>query len=135
MSIKYGNKIICFLMKTIYMWVICVAVTIEWQGLWDLIESNIDNLDTKLSLSVLAITYACITRSTRALVSTPFILSVDQEDRFFEYELKSVRLYSKSFIRYIFVLSFILISCRKKLYLITNISSNILNLHKFFCCS
>ncbi len=102
MSIKYGNKIICFLMKTIYMWVICVAVTIEWQGLWDLIESNIDNLDTKLSLSVLAITYACITRSTRALVSTPFILSVDQEDRFFEYELKSVRLYSISFIRYIF---------------------------------
>ncbi len=86
------------------MWMICVAVTIEWQGLWDLIQSNIENLETKLSLSVLAITYACITRSTRALVSTPFILTVDQDDRFFEYELKSARVFIivyKLFILYI----------------------------------
>lgn len=83
------NRILCFLMRTCYMWIICVAVTIEWQGLWDLIESNIDSLQTKLSLSVIAITYACLTRSTRALVSTPFILIIDQTENFFEYELKS----------------------------------------------
>ena len=78
-------------MRNIYMYIITVAITIEWQGLWDLIESNVDDLQTKLCFSVIGITYACLTRSTRALVSTPFVLTIDDEAGFFEYELKTVK--------------------------------------------
>jgi hypothetical protein len=74
------------------MYIITIAITIEWQGLWDLIESNIADLQTKLSLSIIAITYACLTRSTRALVTSPFILTIDNDEGFFEYELKSVKI-------------------------------------------
>lgn len=78
-------------MRNIYIYIVTLAITIEWQGLWDLIESNIDDLQTKLSLSVIAITYACLTRATRSLVSTPFLLTIDDDDAFFQYELKSVK--------------------------------------------
>lgn len=87
--LKYMSKPLCFMLQHTYMYFMCVAVTIEWQGLWDLIESNIDDLQTKLSMSVIAITYACLTRSTRALVSTPYMLIRDRDEDVFEYDLKS----------------------------------------------
>lgn len=88
-GLRYINNISCFLMRNIYIYIITVAVTVEWQGLWDLIESNIDSIETKLCLSWIAVSYACLTRSTRALVSTPFILVIDEDNDFFEYRLKS----------------------------------------------
>lgn len=95
-NLRYGSRIFCFLMRNIYMYIITVAITIEWQGLWDLIESNVDDLQTKLCFSVIGITYACLTRSTRALVSTPFVLTIDDEAGFFEYELKTHSIFENS---------------------------------------
>jgi hypothetical protein len=102
-KLKYFNKTSCFLLRSVYMYFICAAVVLEWQSLWNILFTKFIDWKTKLSISILAVSYLCLTRSSRILVSTPFLLLRDSSENFFQYELKSFNLIFLRLIKLIFL--------------------------------
>ena len=45
-------------------------------------------MNSQLSLAIIALAYFCLSRSTKTLISTPFILFVDDHDIFFTTQSK-----------------------------------------------
>jgi hypothetical protein len=86
---KFGNEF-RFGMRMFYVYTMSLAIVFQWRGLWNLFDLYYFN-DTRsqISLSILALTYFCLTRSTRTLIVTPFGLFVDNADTFFDRDSES----------------------------------------------
>jgi hypothetical protein len=84
------GRICLFGMRVIYVYVMGLAIICQWRGMWNLFDAYYFN-DTRsqISLSILALTYFCLTRSTRCLIVTPFGLFVDDVDKFFDTDTES----------------------------------------------
>ena len=86
---KFGSGF-RFGMRILYVYMMSLAIVFQWRGLWNLFDLYYFN-DTRsqISLSILALTYFCLTRSTRTLIVTPFGLFVDNADTFFDRDNES----------------------------------------------
>jgi hypothetical protein len=83
-------RISLFGMRVIYVYVMGLAIIFQWRGLWNLFDAYyFEDTRSQISLSILALTYFCLTRSTRCLIVTPFGLFVDDVDKFFDTDNES----------------------------------------------
>ena len=90
-NLKYFSKILSFLMRSIYMYLVCGSGVLEWLAIWNILDTYLLDWKIKLCLSIISLTYLCLTRSTRNLAAAPYLLLVDAGENFFEYQYKSVK--------------------------------------------
>lgn len=77
------------LMRVIYIYLVTLAVILEWRGVWNLFDLYFFNdWQTQISLAILALTFFCLTKTSRTLVATPFFLYMDDYHHFFTTEHK-----------------------------------------------
>lgn len=86
---SYVGTSLRVLMRVIYIYLVTLAVILEWRGVWNLFDLYLFNdWQTQISLGVLALTFFCLTKTTRTLVATPFFLYMDDYHHFFTTEHK-----------------------------------------------
>ena len=91
---KMGRLLMLFIRVT-YVYVMSLAIVFQWRGLWNLFDLYFyTDAEKQISLSIVAITYFCLTRSTRTLIVTPFVLCVDDAENFFDQEESRFKLKS-----------------------------------------
>lgn len=88
---NYGRAgtCLCILMRIVYIYMVTLAVILEWRGVWNLFDLYFFNdWQTQISLALIALTFFCLTKTTRTLVATPFFLYMDDYEHFFTTEHK-----------------------------------------------
>lgn len=77
------------LMRVIYIYIIALAVVLEWRSMWNLINFYFyPDWTSQFLLALSCLTFFCLTKSTHSLVNTPFILYMDDYHHFFTTESK-----------------------------------------------
>ena len=89
-NLQYCEKFANSIFRNCYNYLVCLAIVLEWYGLWNLFDVGLIDGRTKFSMSIICMTYLSLTRSTRALITTPYLLALDEKENCFEYVLKSV---------------------------------------------
>ena len=89
-NLDYCEKFSNFILRNSYNYLVCLAIVLEWHGLWNILDNSLIDGKTKFIVSIIAITYLILTRSTRLLITSPYLLAVDAKENCFEYVLKSV---------------------------------------------
>jgi len=98
-----------FLMRIIYFYIVTMAYIMQWRAIWNIFGFFLnDKLEVQLSLAIFSIAYFCLTRSTRALISSPYLLYLDDREEYFvnesgRHKLNTVFINFKSVIIYTFI--------------------------------
>jgi hypothetical protein len=76
-------------MRLVYIYLVTVAVILEWRGLWNLLDMYLFNdWRTQIGMAIIALTIICLTQSSIKLVSNPFFLYMDNYQNFFTSKTK-----------------------------------------------
>ena len=71
-------KPVRFMTRVVYVYLVSLAIVCQWRGLWNICDLYLfSDWISQLSLSIVALAYFSLTRSTRSLLATPFILVRD----------------------------------------------------------
>lgn len=100
---KFG-VVLRFIMRIIQSYIISFAILFQWRGLWNLIDLYFfTDIVSQLSFGIISIAFFSLSRATRTLISTPFLLFIDDTNGFFKSEasrhrVRSVSSYTQYFI-------------------------------------
>lgn len=104
-KLKEFNKcgaILRFLMRNLHAYVITMAIILQWRAIWNIyLFYLVDDLSSQLSIAIASLCYFCLTRSTRTLVSNPFMIFFDDTEEFFVSRSRhKIDLIESSYIQY-----------------------------------
>lgn len=88
---RLGNsgQVVRILLRIFYIYLVSIGIVLEWRGVWNLIDIYyFKSWHSQLALAIVCVTFFCLSRSSRTLVSNPFILYRDDYENFFTTDSK-----------------------------------------------
>lgn len=75
------------LVRSVYIYLMSFAVVAEWRGLWNLFNFYFfSDWQSQFVSAIIALSYFLLSRATRSLITTPFVLFMDDYEHFFTTE-------------------------------------------------
>jgi len=83
---KFG-RLCQVIARSVYIYFMSFAVVAEWRGLWNLFNFYFfSDWQSQLASAIIALTFFLLSRATRSLITTPFVLFMDDYEHFFTTE-------------------------------------------------